>query len=130
MITRRYPLSLLAAFLCIFFSLANGCKKEADADPWIETNEIAIMAYKSNPENGKEYLNIIYENTGHDTYRKIKYQLFIRTGTKTDTVEKTIIPTTVFAPKERRLIPRHIGEEPVTFDEVKPGKVWAIKDKP
>ena len=71
--TRRYPLSLLAAFLCIFILSNIGCKKEADADEWVATTDVAITAYKSNPENGKEYLNIIYENTGHDTYRKIKY---------------------------------------------------------
>lgn len=127
--TRRYPLIIWAAFLCILLPGIIACKKEADADAWTETKDVIILAYKT-PENGKNYLNIIYENVGHDTYRKIKYQLFIRTGTKIDTVEKVIIPPTVFQPKERKLVPRHIGEEPVTFDEVKAGQVWAIKDKP
>lgn len=127
--TRRYPLRIWAAFLCISLSSITACKKDTDADSWVATKDVIILPYKV-PENGKNYLNIIYENVGPDTYRKIKYQLFIRTGSKIDTVEKVIIPPTIFQPKERKLVPRHIGEEPVTFDEVKAGEVWAIKDKP
>jgi hypothetical protein len=126
--TQRYFTYLSAAFFCITLTAVTGCKKDADIDPWEETNDVSIIAYKSNPENGKQYLNVIYENVGHDTYRKIKYQLFIRTGAKTDTVEKTIIPTTVFLPKDKRLVPKNIGAEPATWDEVKVGKIWAVKD--
>ena len=86
------------------------------------------MPYKSDPENGKQYLNVIYENIGSDAYRKIKYQLIMRTGTKTDTVVNTIIPETVFKPKEKHLVPRYIGEPEAKFDEVKVGKVWVVKD--
>lgn len=126
--TQRYFNYRYIALFCIIFTVIGGCKKDADTDPWMQTNDVEIIAYKSNPENGKQYLNVIYENVGHDTYRKIKYQLFIRTGSKTDSVEKVIIPTTVFLPKDKRLVPKSIGEEPATWDEVKVGKIWVVKD--
>ncbi len=126
--TRRYLIQLSVASFCLILSIITGCKKDADIDSWSETNEIAIIAYKSNPENGKQYLNIIYENVGHETYSKIKYQLFIHTGVKIDTVEKVIVPTKVLQPKEKRLVPRNIGEEPAAWDEVKVGKIWVVKD--
>jgi hypothetical protein len=126
--TQRYLVRTSIAFFCIILASISGCKKAADTDAWTETNDVSILAYKSDPENGKRYLNIIYENAGNETYRKIKYQLFIRTGTRIDTVEKIIIPTTVLIPKDRRLVPRNIGEEEAMWDEVKVGKVWVVKD--
>lgn len=126
--TRKNFMPISAASFCIILAIISGCKKDADTDSWAETNDIAIIAYKSNPENGKQYLNIIYENVGHETYNKIKYQLFIHTGVKTDTVEKVIVPTKVLLPKEKRLVPRNIGEEPATWDDVKVGKIWVVKD--
>jgi hypothetical protein len=125
--TRKYFISVFTVLLSVLF--LNSCKKDLDSgDNWAETKDVAIIADKSNPENGKQYLEIIYENIGNDAIRKIKYQLIERTGTKTDTVENTIIPETVFMPKEKHLVPRHIGEEPATFDDVKIGKIWVVKD--
>jgi hypothetical protein len=105
-----------------------GCKKASDDEVWIETRDVVIQPYKSDPKDGKQYLDVIYENVGSDTYRKIKYQLIRRTGTTVDTTERIILPETVFLPTEKRLVPRHIGQSPVTFDEVKAGKVWGIID--
>jgi hypothetical protein len=124
--THTYLIPLIAAMFFAFCSV--DCKKDSSSDNWTETKDVAIIADKANPENGKQYLEIIYENIGSDTYRKIKYQLISRTGAKTDTVEKTIIPETVFKPKEKHLVPRAIGEQPATFDEVKVGKIWVVKD--
>ncbi len=130
--TQTHSLRICIAFLCIFFVSLTGCKKEAETDDWQETKDVAIMAYKSEPDpvTKKEYLNIIYENIGNDTYSKIKYRVITRTGTKMDTIENTIIPTTVLGPKlnNRRLVPRHIGEEEAKFDEVRVAKVWVVKE--
>ena len=125
-----YNQRIYATMLSCFFFLLIGCKKEADIDPWVTTDNITIIPYKSDPENGKQYLNVIYENNGPDTYRKIKCQLITRTGTKFDTIEKTIVPPIIVKPRDKNLVPRQIGEETVSFDEVKAGKVWVVKDKP
>ncbi|MDP4219761.1 MAG: hypothetical protein Q8916_07670 [Bacteroidota bacterium] len=127
--TRKYLLRTSAAFFCFLLTTVTGCKNDPATDAWAESHDIAILAYKSDPENGKQYLNVIYENTGKDTYRKIKYQLIERTGTKTDTLENIIIPETILMPKEKRLVPRHIGESPATWDEVQVGKIWVVKDE-
>jgi hypothetical protein len=124
----KYPVTVRTAFICIILSGIGGCKKSGDDEVWVETKDIVIMAYKSDPVDGKQYLDVIYENVGNDTYRKIKYQLIRRTGTTMDTTERIILPETVFQPKERRLVPRHIGQSPATFDEVKAGKVWGVID--
>jgi hypothetical protein len=125
--THNHSLSLFTAIFCL--AIASGCKKESGYDTWIESKEISIIADKSTPENGKQYLEVIYENVGSDTVRKIKYQLITRTGVKTDTVEKTIIPETVFPPRAKHLVPKPIGELPATWDEVHIGKIWVVKDK-
>ena len=129
--TQNHSLRITISFLCIVFISLTGCKKEADTDNWEETKDVAIIAYKSEPDpvTKKVYLNIIYENIGKDTYRKIKYRVVTRTGTKIDSVENTIIPTTVFGPKDKRLVPRHIGEEEAKFDDVRLAKVWVVKDE-
>ncbi|MEP7235878.1 MAG: hypothetical protein ABI778_11345 [Ignavibacteriota bacterium] len=126
-----YTLSLPYRFLGIFLALTilGSCTKGGDSDEWVESRDVVILPYKSDPKDGKQYLDVIYENVGHDTYRKLKFQLITRTGEKLDTIEKTIIPETVFAPKDKRLNPRHIGQEEATFDEVKPGMVWVVLDK-
>jgi hypothetical protein len=119
---------LSAVILCVFLANITACKKATDDEVWVETKDIVIMPYKSDPVDGKQYLDVIYENVGKDTYRKIKYQLIRRIGAKIDTTERIILPETVFTPKEKRLIPRHIGQSPAMFDEVKSGKIWAIVD--
>jgi len=127
--THTYYLRAAIAFIVILITGITGCKKAADDEVWVETRDVVIQPYKSDPIDGKQYLDVIYENVGHDTYRKIKYQLIRRTGTHIDTTERIILPETVFAPKDKHLVPRHIGQSVVTFDEVKAGKVWAILDK-
>ena len=129
--TQKYSLRSYFTLICFTLICAVGCNKEADTDAWQETKDIVIIAYKSDPDpvTHKEYLNIIYENIGKDTYQNIKYEVFLRTGTKTDTLVNTILPTTVFVPKDKRLVPRHIGEEEAKFDEVKVGKIWVVKDE-
>jgi hypothetical protein len=126
--TQKNIIPRCAPFFCIILLSLSACKKSGDTDQWTESTDVNILAYKSDPENGKRYLNIIYENVGHETYRKIKYELFLHAGAKADTIEKIIIPTTVLGPKDRRLVARNIGEEEAKWDEVKVGKIWVVKD--
>lgn len=111
----------------LFVSLVFAACNKTDSENWVETREITITAYKSDPENGKQYLDVIYENGTQGNVRKIKVELFERTGSKVDTVVKTIEPTEVLKPKDRHLVKRPIGEAPATFDEVTVGKVWIAK---
>ncbi len=104
-----------------------GCKKEAAEEKWVTSPGLTVTAMKTE-ENGKPYINIIYENFGADTVRKIKYQLFQHKGSKWDTTEKIIDLPSVLKPKDRHLVPRAIGEEPTTADEIGTGKVWVIKN--
>jgi hypothetical protein len=127
--THKYSIRILTASICIVLTTIGGCKKAGDDEVWVETKDVVVMPYKSDPENGKQYLDIIYENTGNDTYHKIKFQLIRRYGVKFDTVERIIVPETVFLPKEKHLLPRHIGQSAATFDEVKAGKVWGVIDE-
>jgi hypothetical protein len=105
------------------------CKNSDDQEVWTETKSVAITPYKSDPEDGKQYLDIIYENVGNEVYRKIKFQLIRRTGTKYDTTERVILPETIVKPNDKRLIPRRIGQPVATFDDVKAGKVWVVVDE-
>jgi hypothetical protein len=111
----------------LFVSLTIAACNKGDSDNWTETRDITIMAYKSDPENGKQYLDVIYENGSQFNIRKVKVELFEHTGTKVDTVIKTITPTEVLKPKDRHLAKRPIGEPPATFDAVTVGKVWVVK---
>ena len=126
--TRSYSLPLVAAFIWMSLAADSGCKKADSDEVWVETNDIVIMPYKSDPKDGKQYLEVIYENVGKDAYRKIKYQLIRKYGNRMDTSERIILPETVFMPKERHLVPRHIGQSEANFDDVKAGKVWAVID--
>ena len=125
---RRYPLTVKTTFICIVLFSIGGCKKSSDDEVWVLTKDVIIQPYKSDPVDGKQYLDVIYENVGNETFRKIKYELIRRTGSTIDTSERIIIPETILQPKERHLIPPHIGRTPATFDEVKAGKVWVVKD--
>ncbi len=126
--TQVYPLTIRAAIICIILTGIGGCKKSADDEIWVETKDIVITTYKSDPKDGKQFLEVMYENIGKDKYSKIKYQLIRRTGSMIDTSERIILPETVFLPKEKHLVPRHIGQTPAAFDEVKAGKVWGVID--
>src|SRR2546423_723458 len=96
--TPRYQIAFLLC-CCSFLFAQSGCKKEDTADVWVATNDVTILPYKSDPEDGKQYLNVIYENHSNDTYRKIKCQIIERKGAKFDTIVKVIIPPTIFKPK-------------------------------
>jgi hypothetical protein len=124
-------LRLLTPFFVVLLcaGVVTSCKKGSSDDAWVETKDVTFIVDKSNPENGKQYLEVIYENAGSYSVHKIKYQLITRTGGKIDTVEKIIVPDEIFKPKDRHLVPRAIGEPPATFDEVHVGKVWVVKDK-
>ena len=131
MTTQIQTLRISFVLLCILFISIVGCKKEADTEVWKETKDVTILAYKSDPDpvTNKVFLNIIYENIGSDTYSKIKYKLYTKTAGKLDSIENTITPTTVFKPKDKRLVDRHIGEEEAKFDDVKVAKVWAVVEE-
>lgn len=115
-------ISFLLGVLCLA-----ACGKAMD-DPWVETKDIAITAYKSDPENGKQYLEIIYENNGKDNIRKLKIELLERHGSKVDTVTREITPEMIVHPKDRHLAKRPIGEPVATFDVVDVGRVWYVKE--
>ncbi len=116
---------LLWIVLLSFFAIT-GCNK-GDNDNWVETKDVSVMAYKSDPENGKQYLDVIYENSGTYNISKVKVELVTYKGTQVDTVVKVITPTEVLKPKDKHLAKRPIGEQPATFDEVKVGRVWIVK---
>ncbi len=100
----------------------------ADDDPWELSKDIPITAYKGDPENGKQYLEVIYENASKFNIRKLKIEIIERTGSKFDTIMKEITPEQILHPKDRHLAKRPVGEPVATFDEVKVGRVWIVKE--
>lgn len=118
----RYSVVLLLTTVMML-----SCSK-SDDQPWVLTKDIAVTAYKSDPENGKQYLDMIYENTGPETIRMLKIELLERTGSKVDTVVREISPEKLVHPKDRHLAKRPIGEPVATFDEVTIGRVWIVKE--
>ncbi len=106
---------------------ALSCGKTVE-EPWVLSKEIGVTAYKSDPENGKQYLEVIYENSGSANIRKLKIELIERTGNKFDTIMKEITPEQIFHPKDRHLAKRPVGEPVATFDEVMVGRVWIVKE--
>lgn len=103
----------------------SSCGKEAPED-WTTSPGVTVTATPV-VEDGKHFLNIIYENFGQDTVRKIKYELITTQQGKVDTTTKEIDPPTLFRPKDRHLVPRAIGEKEANYDEVHVGKVWVVK---
>ncbi len=116
-------LSLVISLSAVLMS----CGKHDD-DHWIESKDVAIIAYKSDPENGKQYLDVIYENLTTVNISKIKVLLVETKGTKVDTVERIIIPENIFKPKDRHLAKRPIGAPEATFDNIAVAKVWYVKE--
>jgi hypothetical protein len=117
-------LNTLLLVVCCASVLA-ACK--AKEEPWEETRSINVNAYKTDPENGKQYLQVLYENLGKDTIEQIKYELIKLHGTKADTAIRIIEPPKVFVPGERHIVPRQVGQSPADFDAVAVGKIWVIK---
>jgi len=116
-------------FVTLLFSLLvyAGCKNE-NAEEWTTSPGVTVTATPVE-ENGKKYLNIIYENYGQDTISRIKYELITVKGSKSDTTVKQINPPELFFPKDRHLVPRAIGEREFTDDAAMIGQVWVIKEK-
>jgi hypothetical protein len=108
--------------------MLNACGGKNDMDDWTPAEGVIITAYKTDPDkDGKQFLNVIYENEGVDTLDKIKYELITSTGGKPDTILRTIDPEEYINPKDKHLVPRGVGEEPATFEEVKVGRIWVKK---
>ncbi|HYM19463.1 MAG TPA: hypothetical protein VEW28_00495 [Candidatus Kapabacteria bacterium] len=116
--------------LCIvcISAILSSCGK-SDSDNWIETKDVSIIAYKSDPENGKQYLDVIYENVGAKDISKLKVELITSTKGKFDTITKMIIPEMILKPKDKHLVPRPIGEPPAVFDNVAVSRVWVVYEK-
>jgi hypothetical protein len=114
-------------FLLLGLVGLSACGTDKDVDEWTTSPGVVVTAYKTDPENGKQFLNVIYENDGKDTVDKIKYELITTTNGKVDTTTRVIDPGAHLKPKDRHLVKRGVGEEPVTFDEVRVGKVWVRK---
>jgi hypothetical protein len=114
---------LLLAFLGL---IASGCEKPAEYK-WVKSPGVNVSAYKSDPENGKQYLMILYENFGQDTISRIRYELITYKGSKTDTTIKEFEPPVLLKPKDRHIIPRAIGQPPIDCDQILVGQVWVVK---
>lgn len=124
--TRNLALTILAFVALTFAAGLQGCNSSAPKEEWTKSANVTVTAMMS-PEEGKNYLNIIYENFGVDTIVKLKYELLTHHGEKWDTAVKIIEPPVLFKPKDRHLVPRAIGEEPTTADEATVGQVWVVK---
>src|SRR5882724_7576440 len=115
---------LLVTFSILFLS---ACSKPEE--PWIPASKgMTVSPYKSDPVNGKRYLDVIYENFSMDTVQKIRYELITLKGNHEDTVLREIEPEKILLPGIRHLVPRPIGEPEADFDGVHAGKVWIIKN--
>jgi hypothetical protein len=113
----------LLGFAAITALLA-GCS--SPEDQWVKSPGVEVTVDKEYI-NGKPYLTVFYENFGADTVEKIHYQLITVTAGKVDTIMKEIDPPALLRPKDRHVIPRQIGEDTVTADEVRAGQVWVVK---
>ncbi len=103
---------------------AVGCSSQSDK--WEKSPGLEVTVYKEY-EDGKPYMTVFYENFGQDTIEKIKYQLISITKGKADTSWNIIDPPRLLEPKDRHTVPRHVGEDTVTADEIHVGQVLAVK---
>jgi hypothetical protein len=117
----------LRVFFFLLMIAIVSCGKQSEDEVWTTSPGVQVTAYKTEPENGKQFLNVIYENFGEDTVDKIKYELITMTNGKYDTTTRVIDPGVYLKPKDRHLVKRGVGEEPVTFDEVSVGRIWVQK---
>lgn len=113
--------------LLLVCAMLLSCAKTAK-EPWVLSTKVPITAYKSDPENGKQYLEIIYENADTVDIQMLKIELLEQTGAKVDTVIREVTPEKIVHPKERHLVKRPIGEAPATFNDVMVGRVWIVKE--
>ena len=109
-----------------FGSLIAGCS--SPERKWEKSPGVEVTVDKEYI-NGKPFLTVFYENFGADTIEKIRYQLITETKGKFDTVLKEIDPPVLLKPKDRHVMPRTIGEDTITADEVHAGEVWVVMKK-
>jgi len=98
------------------------------SDKWEKSPGLQISVDKTY-DIGKPYLQVFYENFGVDTIKKIRYQLITVTKGHVDTTVKEIDPVNLLRPKDRHVLPRAIGEDTLSADEVSVGQVWVVKEK-
>jgi hypothetical protein len=122
--TRTFLLPLASLGLTIALT---ACKDQPEN--WEKAPKgLQVSVYKDD-EEGKPYLTTLYENFSNDTILKIRYELFLEKNGHTDTVMKEIDPPKILRPKDRHSVPRHIGEDTISVDEVHVGQVWVVKQK-
>jgi hypothetical protein len=127
--SQRITISVATILMIVASMFTAGCKmgSGSNSDEWVASPGVTITPtiYE---DGGKKYLQVMYENFGVDTLERIKYELIGIKGEKRDTTVKEITLKKLMRPKDRHVVPRAIGQDPVDFDEVHTGKVWVIKD--
>ena len=113
--------------LALLMVIVQSCGTKDEAN-WVKSPGVTISAFKSDPENGNVYLQVMYENFGADTIKRLKYELISRKGTHVDTTVEMIEPPKIFSPGDRHVVPRQIGQKPLDVDEMKVGQVWVVKN--
>jgi hypothetical protein len=123
---KRHKHPLLAYFATILLiTVSLGCNQEPK-DDWVTSPGVSVTPTMIE-DNGKKYLQVIYENFGEDTLTKMRYELVGIKGGKADTTIKDITLPKLMRPKDRHVVPHPIGAQPVDYDEVRAGKVWVVK---
>jgi hypothetical protein len=111
--------------LIAIIALLTGCSSQEQR--WEKSPGVEVTVEKEYID-GKPFLTVFYENLGIDTIEKIRYQLITDTKGKLDTIMKEIDPPVLLRPKDRHVVPRAIGEDTVSADEVRAGQVWVVKE--
>jgi hypothetical protein len=111
--------------LIAIIALLTGCSSQEQR--WEKSPGVEVTVEKEYID-GKPFLTVFYENFGVDTIEKIRYQLITDTKGKLDTIMKEIDPPVLLRPKDRHVVPRAIGEDTVSADEVRAGQVWVVKE--
>jgi hypothetical protein len=119
-------LLLVGSFSLLGALAIGGCS--APEERWEKSPGVEVTVDKEYI-NGKPFMTVFYENFGADTIEKIRYQLITETKGKIDTILKEIDPPELLRPKDRHVVPRHIGEDTVKADEIRAGQVWVVMKK-
>jgi hypothetical protein len=122
--TMKQSLAIAISTVGLATLLLAGCS--APEEKWEKSPGVEITVDKEYI-NGKPFLTVFYENYGADTIEKIRYELITNTKGRLDTAIREIDPPVLLRPKDRHVVPRHIGEDTVTADEVRAGQVWVVK---